>query len=259
MKKRMILLLSLITLTGIGTTQVFAEGTNNSNTKDNLETTQTITGETQPTDTAKTPVTQEFFNIRLRILNILIHNKKISQVEYDQTVTKVKAAKTNEEIEGYMNELTKNNQEAGNYWWSFSEAYLNIGANIDTLLKQSKIDPNYAKELKARLESAMSREDLYAVRDELDATIKDPDIGIDPPKTTDQTNFTTTTTTTTTNPTTKPTTKPSTSTGNLPQTGEQKSKWMMIVGGIIIIAVVVVIVMKNKAKTKEVEDKTEDE
>lgn len=257
MKKRMILLLSLITLTGIGTTQVFAEGTNNSNTKDNLETTQTITGETQPTDTAKTPVTQEFLNIRLRILNILIHNKKISQVEYDQTVTKVKAAKTNEEIEGYMNELTKNNQEAGNYWWSFSEAYLNIGANIDTLLKQSKIDPNYAKELKARLESAMSREDLYAVRDELDATIKDPDIGIDPPKTTDQTNFTTTTTTT--NPTTKPTTKPSTSTGNLPQTGEQKSKWMMIVGGIIIIAVVVVIVMKNKAKTKEVEDKTEDE
>lgn len=253
----MILLLSLITLTGIGTTQVFAEGTNNSNTKDNLETTQTITGETQPTDTAKTPVTQEFLNIRLRILNILIHNKKISQVEYDQTVTKVKAAKTNEEIEGYMNELTKNNQEAGNYWWSFSEAYLNIGANIDTLLKQSKIDPNYAKELKARLESAMSREDLYAVRDELDATIKDPDIGIDPPKTTDQTNFTTTTTTT--NPTTKPTTKPSTSTGKLPQTGEQKSKWMMIVGGIIIIAVVVVIVMKNKAKTKEVEDKTEDE
>ncbi|MGX7013336.1 LPXTG cell wall anchor domain-containing protein [Vagococcus silagei] len=254
MKKRVILLLSLIMLTRIGTIQAFAEDTNNATIKDNAETTQTITDETQSTDTAKTPVTQELLNMRLRVLNILIHNKKISQGEYDQTVAKVKAAKTNEELEGYMNEITKNNQEAGNYWWSFSEAYLNIGGNIDTLLKQGKIDSNYAKELKTRLDSAMSREDLYAVRDELDATIKDPDIGIDPPKTTDQTNFTTTT-----NSTTKPTTKPTTSTGKLPQTGEQKSKWMMIVGGIVIIAVVIVIVMKNKAKTKEVEDKTEDE
>lgn len=104
------------------------------------------------------------FEREKNLLTKYLADNYIIKEQFDETLTKLLNATDDKDITLIMTNLeTQIDSKALLYRWSFSESYINIEANIKTLLKNGVLSETQGQDFLTQLENCTSKEGLTAL------------------------------------------------------------------------------------------------
>ncbi len=164
--KKIITLLSVNILLGIGATTVFGEESVKETKNSQLETVASTEKKEEKLIQKTSELLAEIEKEKM-FFNAYLTKGYITQTEYDNFILRLNNANTSEELKAIMDELYTNKPETTGYRWTFGEKYVNINANIKGYVENGKLSKEQGDKFLQRLEAAKNLDEIDQIDKEI--------------------------------------------------------------------------------------------